>query len=130
VSAYLLAAALLLALVVVHVQLWRIRRRLARASKPPVTSEQRKRQARLSIAATWGFAAAALVGAIAAHRGLLWVTPLLFGIVVVGLARLLRVTPMPPSPSADASEREAPREREPSVWDEPSDAWGFDPDRK
>jgi hypothetical protein len=130
VSAYLLAAALALAFVVVHVQLRRIRRRFAKSSKLSVTPEQRRRQVRLSIAATWLFATAALAGVIAANRGFFWVTPLSFGIVVLVLGRLLKPKPIPESGSEEPSQGKAKRDREPSIWDEPSGGWGFDSERK
>ena len=76
------------------------------------------------MAVTWGFAAAGLAGALAGQHGYYWVTPLVFGVLALGLTRLAK-TRLSPERELPNESPEAEKVREPSIWDEPSDSWGF-----
>ena len=179
-AAYALVAALVLAFVATHVQLWRVRRRLTKSPNGNLTPEQARHRRRKAMAVSWGFGAAAVAGALAADHGYYWVTPLVFGALILALARVAKVgsspqlkqevevgrallsaasTDPPPveaGPEARISwlrnewpkieataakkgvdpqrlallKREVfggpEKDREPSIWDEPSGGWGFD----
>jgi hypothetical protein len=91
VAAYLVVAALVAAGAAVHVQLWRVRRRLGNPSKLALTPAQSRDRRRLAMAVTWAFAGAALLGAVSAQHGYFWITPLVFGLLALGLSRVLKV---------------------------------------
>jgi hypothetical protein len=104
-SAYALAAALVLAFVATHVQLWRVRRRLGKESKSSVGPKETRSRRRVAMVVTWGFGAAALGGALAAQHGYYWVTPLVFGALAIGVSRIVKTRLSPQLEQKVAMER-------------------------